>query len=181
MNNTKILNTIPSGETFKIGDMEFIKFSDENGITTAVSKDAVFDSCFGDDNNFANSAILERLNNEILPAIEDIVGSENVLEFETDLLSLDGSDKHGIVKSKISIPTFDFYRQNRAVFEKYKLNKWWWLATPDSTSEYFNDEWGVCVSPRGFIDFSNFSLFNRNFGVRPFFNFVSSISVSCSE
>ena len=41
MNNTKILNTIPSGETFKIGDMEFIKFSDENGITTAVSKDAV--------------------------------------------------------------------------------------------------------------------------------------------
>lgn len=178
MENTKALHTIPSGETFKIGDMEFIKFSDKDGITTAVSKDIIFNSSFGRDNNFSNSIILERLNNEILPAIEDIVGSENVLEVETDLLSLDGSDKHGIVKSKISIPTFDFYRQNRAVFEKYKLDKWWWLATPDSTSDYFNDTWSVCVSPRGGINYSHYF---HNGGVRPFFNFVSSISISCKE
>ena len=179
MNNTKILNTVPTGETFKIADMEFIKFSDENGITAAVCKDIVFNSIFGIDNNLATSKILERLTAEILPKIEVAVGAENVLEFETDLLSLDGSGKHGILKSKISIPTFDFYRLNRAVFQKYKLNKWWWLATPDSTSEYNNDSWCICVAPSGIIydgfDYDSYS------GVRPFFNFVSSISVSFDE
>lgn len=179
MNNTKILNTIPTGEIFKIGNIEFIKFSDENGITTAVSNDVVFNSHFGNNNNFSNSAILERLNNEILPTIENVVGAENVLEFETDLISLDGSHKHGVIKSKIGIPTLDFYRQNRAVFERYKLDKWWWLATPDSTSEYTNDDWNVCVSPSGYFNYIISYYYDS--GVRPFFNFVSSISVSCNE
>lgn len=179
MNNTKILNTVPTGETFKIADMEFIKISDENGITAAVCKDIVFNSNFGINNNLATSEILERLTAEILPKIEAAVGAENVLEFETDLLSLDGSGKHGILKSKISIPTFDFYRRNRATFQKYKLDEWWWLATPDSTSEYNNDSWCVCVAPSGRI--SNFYYYDYDDGVRPFFNFVSSISVSFDE
>ena len=179
MSNTKILNTVPIGETFKIAGMEFIKFSDENGITTAVCKDIVFNSIFGSNNNFAGSNIHERLITEILPKIEAAVGAENVLEFETDLLSLDGSGKHGVVRSKISIPTFDFYRRNRAVFEKYKLDDWWWLATPDSTSEYNNDNWCVCVAPSGLI--SHFSSCNDDIGVRPFLTFVSSISVSFDE
>lgn len=179
MSNTKILNTIPVGEIFKIGDTEFIKFSDENGVTTAVCKDIVFNSRFGKNNNFAESDIIKRLTDEILPVIESVIGAENVLEFETDLLSLDGSDKHGVLRSKISIPTFDFYRRNRSVFEKYKLDKWWWLATPDSTSEYNNDDWCVCVLPVGFI----FDIVNCHdyYGVRPFYNFVSSISVSYNE
>lgn len=99
-----------------------------------------------------------------------------MLEFDTDLLSLDGSAKHGILRSKVNLPTFDFYRKNRAVFEKYKLGEWWWLATPDSTSEYNNDNWNVCVSPSG--HFVRFNDSNLSLGVRPFWNFVSSISVS---
>lgn len=179
MSNTKILNTIPVGEIFKIGDTEFIKFSDENGVTTAVCKDIVFNSTFGNNNNFAESNIIKRLTKEFLPEIESIIGAENVLEFETDLLSLDGSDKHGVMKSKISIPTFDFYRRNRSVFEKHKLNKWWWLATPDSTDEYYNDNWCVCVSPDGFIHLNY--LYYNHYGVRPFCIFVSSISVSYNK
>ena len=178
MSNTKILNTIPTGKTFKIGNIEFIKFTDENGVVTAVSKNILFNSCFGKNNDLSKSDILAKLTNEILPEIEDIIGAENVVEFETDLLSLDGSAKHGTVKSKISIPTFDFYRRNRAVFEKYKINKWWWLSTPNSTSEYNNDDWCVCVSPSGNIDFN----YDSNYGgVRPILTFVSSISVSCDE
>lgn len=173
----KILSEIPVGETFKIGRFEFVKFSDENGIATAVSKDCLYKSAFGENNNFANSDILKRLTDEILPEIEDIVGTENIVEFDTDLLSLDGSAKHGKMRSKISIPTLDFYRRNRAIFEKYKLDCWWWLSTPDSTSEYNNDNWCVCVSPSGVINISDYN--RSNVGVRPFFTFVSSISVSC--
>ena len=172
---TVALADIPVGETFKIGRFEFIKFTDEDGKVTAVSKDSLFNSTFGTNNNFSESKILKRLTNEILPEIEDIVGTENVLEFETDLISLDGSRKHGSVKSKISLPIFDFYRNNRAIFEKYKLDKWWWLATPDSTSEYSNDIWVVCVSPRG--DVSNYYC-DYYCGVRPILIFKSNIFVS---
>ena len=174
---TTILSEIPDGAIFKIGKYEFIKFIEENGVVTAVSKDSLFDSRFGNNNNFAESTVLQKLKNNILPEIENLVGTENVLEFETDLLSLDGSAKHGTVRSKVSIPTFDFYRKNRAVFEKYKLDEWWWLATPDSTSEYFNDSWCVCVSPSGYV-YGNGCRNDCNIGVRPFWNFVSSIFVS---
>lgn len=174
----KILSEIPVGGTFKIGRFEFIKFTDENGISTAVSKDCLYNSVFGKNNNFANSDILQKLTDEILPEIVEIVGTGNVVEFETDLLSLDGSAKHGKVKSKIGIPTLDFYRRNRSIFEKHKIDRWWWLSTPDSTSEYNNDNWCVCVTPSGNI----YYYFYRNVnGVRPILIFVSSISVSYDE
>lgn len=173
---TKKLTEIPVGELFKIGRFEFIKFADEKGKATAVSKDSLFNSRFGKNNNFSKSEVLKKLTDEILPEIEKEIGSENVLEFETDLLSLDGSAKHGVMKSKIGLPTFDFYRKHRAIFGKYKLDKWWWLATPESTSEYNNDDWVVCVAPSG-----NFNYCNYRRGVRPFCIFDSNIFVSCEK
>ena len=163
--------------TFNIGKYEFIKFSEENGRVIAVCKDSIFNSRFGNNNDLRESDIMKRLTEEVLPEIENAVGTENVLEFETDLLSLDGSAKYGVMTSKISLPTLDFYRRNRAKFEEHKLDEYWWLATPDSTNEYSSDAWCVCVSPSGFIFnfyFSNFI----SFGVRPFLTFVSSIFVS---
>lgn len=175
---TVTLAEIPVGETFKIGRFEFIKFVDENGKVTAVSKDCIYKSKFGANNDFFKSNILEGLLKDILPKIESEVGEDNILEFETDLLSLDGSSKHGSVNSKISIPTFDFYRKHRSLFEKYKLDEWWWLATPDSTSEYYNDNWVVCVSPCGYVDGNGY---DGSDGVRPVLIFLSSIFVSCED
>lgn len=181
MENTKtiILDEVQDRETFNIGRFELIKFAMPDGTVKAVFKDCPFKSRFGDNNDLSKSDILKKLESEILPEIEEIVGAENVLAFETDLLSLDGSKKHGVMTSKISLPTLDFYRANRDTFEKYKLDMWWWLATPDSTSEYYNDKWCVCVAPSGYAnDYVN-SL--NIFGVRPVLRFVSSISVSCDE
>ena len=163
--------------TFNIGKYEFIKFGEENGRVIAVCKDAIFNSRFGKNNDLRESHIMKRLVEEVLPEIENAVGAENVLEFETDLLSLDGSAKYGVITSKISLSTLDFYRKNRAKFEEHKLDEYWWLATPDSTDEYSNDAWCVCVSPSGYINISYFSNY-CSIGVRPFLNFVSSIFVS---
>lgn len=168
---------IINDDLFKIGKYEFIKFNDENGNVIGVLNDSLGNMHFGDNNDFSKSNILDKLNKEFLPEIESIVGSENVLEFETDLTSLDGSKKYGTMKSKVSLPTFDFYRINRAKFEKYKLNKWWWLSTPETTSEYVNDDWMVCVSPSGFIN----DYFFNVYGVRPFLVFLSSIFDSLVE
>lgn len=169
MSRIEIIND----EIFKIGKYEFIKFVDDNGNIIGVLKDSLGDMRFGASNDFSKSDILKKLKEEFLPKIESIVGAENVLEFETDLTSLDGSKKHGTMNSKVSLPTFDFYRNNRSTFAKYNLDSWWWLATPHTTSEYVNDWWVNCVSPRG--GFHDYYYGNGCRGVRPFLTFVSSI------
>lgn len=175
----KILSNVRNGETFFIAGIEFIKFSDKNGITTAVAKDSIGDYRFGDNNNFAKSDIKKMLEEEFLPKIEKEIGAENVVEHKVDLLSLDGSTKYGKVNCKVSLPTFDFYRKNVKLFDKYKLDDWWWLATPDSTVDHRNDWWVVCVSPDGYVDSLSYDYGNG--GVRPFLTFISSISISCNE
>ena len=179
MEMTRTLAEIETGKIFKVGGIEFIKFCNENGGTVAVAKNILFHSAFGENNNFAESKVLERLEAEILPKIEADVGAENVCEFETDLISLDGSTKWGKMKSKISLVTFDFYRKHVKIFDTCKPDTWWWTATPDTTSEHLTDDWIVCVSPRG--DVSGGSVSDVDGGVRPFCIFDSNIFVSCIE
>ena len=169
------LSEINAGKTFPIAGMEFIKVKDTDKGCYVLSKEIVFKSSYGDNNNFAESKILKRLNEEILPEVEKTIGAENVLEFKTDLTSLDGLKTYGDMTSKISLPTFDFYRENVKVFDEHKLNDWFWLATPDSTPEHINDWWSLCVSPRGY--FSYYYL-NDYYGVRPVLLFASDIFVS---
>ncbi|MBE7032917.1 MAG: hypothetical protein E7406_01670 [Ruminococcaceae bacterium] len=173
------LTEVINGKTFKIGDVEFIKFSEENGEVTAVAKDIAFRSQFGKNNNLKESSVLERLKNEFLPKIAEVVGEENILEHKVDLTSLDGLKTYGDMVSKISIPTFDFYRENVKIFDEYNPDTWWWLATPDTTPEHLNDFWCRCVSPDGNVNFS--SNYDGTNGVRPFLKFVSSIFVSVEE
>ncbi len=176
MKKTELFN-IKVGDTFKIGDVEFIKFGQGGDKVTAVTKDIVFSSVFGKNNNFAESKVLRRLENEFLPKIAEEIGMENICDITTDLTTLDGLKPYGEMTSKISLPTFDFYRQNVNVFDKYKPNTWWWLATPDTAQPHYNPVWVVCVSPDGDI----YNYCNIDDGVRPFLRFESSIFVSCEE
>lgn len=164
---------VKDGDSFKIGDMEFIKFPSKDGRTPAVMKGLAFYSSFGKNNNLTKSKILERMERDILPKILAEVGEENVCTFETDLTTLDGLKPYGNLESRISLPTLDFYRANVDIFDKYKVSRWWWLATPDSAKPHYDPYWILCVSPSGgFYDDS----YNCNdFGVRPFLIFNSSI------
>ena len=181
MKTTKILTEIKNENLFEIAGVEFIKFAEVDGVVYAVTKNSLFNSEFGSNNNYADidNKIRKRLEIEFLPKIEEAIGAENVLEFETDLISLDGLTTYGKYKSKVGLPTFDFCRANVKTFDKYKLNKWWWLSTPDTTPEHRNNWWVVCVSPSGYVSY--FSYDNVIGGVRPIWHFVSSISVSCEE
>lgn len=175
---TELFN-VDVGKTFKIGDIEFIKFSDEYGVTTAVTKDIICKSEFGKNNNLKESTILKKLTTEFLPKITQAVGDENVKEFITDLTTLDGLKPYGELRSKISLPTFDFYRENVEILDKHKINKWWWLATPDSAKPHYEPNIIVCVAPSGDIDGGN--CYGSINGVRPLLCFSSSIFVSCEE
>ncbi len=176
----KVLETVETGKTFEVGGVEFIKFpGGADGQTIAVAKDIAFRSIFGNNNNLAESDILKKLNKDFLPRIIAAVGEENVCEFETDLTTLDGLKTYGTMKSKVSLPTLDFYRENVEIFDEYNPDTWWWLATPFSAEPHYKDCWWVeCVAPSGFINDGNY---RYNFGVRPRLIFVSAISVSCGE
>jgi hypothetical protein len=174
MSETKILFPgVKPGETFRIGDMEFIRFADCNGQTPVVMKDIAFRSRFGDNNDFRSSDILKRLQEEVLPQIIEAVGEENVCEFETDLTTLDGLKNYGTMRSRISIPTFDFYRANVAIFDQYNPDTWWWLATADSAKPHYDPIWINCVSLAGLVNGGFY--FGDSLGVRPFCILKSSI------
>ena len=175
---TKELSAVEVGSVFEVAGMEFIKFPEVMGKTPVVSKDTVFDSEFGKDNDFRSSKVYERLTTEILPRIVEEVGEGNICEFKTDLTTLDGLKPYGEMTSKISLPTLDFYRENVEILDKHKLDEWWWLATPESAKPHDNPYWTLCVSPSGRVG-NGYGDFGG--GVRPFLYFVSSIFVSCEE
>ena len=172
-NKTVLFPGVKVGQTFKIDGVEFIRFPDVNGQTPVVMKDIAFNYRFGKNNNFRESVILEKLQEEIMPDIINAVGEENVCEFETDLTTLDGLKNYGVMKSRISLPTFDFYRTNVEIFDQHNPGEWWWLATADSAKPHYEPVWVTCVSPDGGI--LN-GYYNRdNVGVRPFCILKSSI------
>lgn len=175
---TQLFN-VNVGETFKIGDIEFIKFADEYGVTTAVTKDIVFNSAFGNNNNFAKSDVLKKLEKEFLPKITNKIGADNICNITTDLTTLDGLKPYGELNSHISLPTLDFYRHNVEIFDKYKVDKWWWLATPESAKPHDEPNWTLCVSPSGIIFNDGYD--DSDGGVRPFLRFISSIFVSYED
>lgn len=175
--NKTLFPGVKPGETFMIGDAEFIRFADVDGQTPVVMKGISFRSRFGNNNDFRSSNILKRLQEEILPKIVETVGEENVCEFETDLTTLDGLKTYGTMKSRISLPTLDFYRANADIFGQHKPDVWWWLATPDSARPNDDPEWVLCVSPSGFIGIGG--CIYGDYGVRPFLIFKSSIFESC--
>lgn len=180
MENKRTLAEIDIGEAFKIAGIEFIKMRERDGAVEVYARRAVFDSSFGSSNNYAKSIIKERLEREIMPLIEAEIGAESIIEQKLDLRSLTGSNAYGVHKCKIAIPTFDYIRDNYNMIyddaKKIGYREWGWTATPNSTSEYGETDWVVCVSPRGNF-YNNFSDYYSR-GVRPFLILKSSIFVS---
>lgn len=165
-----------AGETICIAGMEFIKFPSANGKTPVVMRDVAFSSRFGSNNDLRCSDVLKRMQENILPKIIAAVGEENVLTFQTDLTTLDGLKPYGVMKSKISLPTMNFYRKNVKIFDKYPVKAWCWFATPESAAPHSVPDWIVCVTPSGCI-FTN-RCDDCDFGVRPFLILKSDVFVS---
>ena len=172
MENVKIINE----DLFSIGKYEFIKFTCDDGNVIGVLKDSLGDMRFGDSNDFSKSDILKNLTEKFLPEIESIVGVDNVLEFETDLISLDGLRTYDACNAKCSLMTFDMARSYVDILDRYKLDQYWWLSTPWSTPEHGYSSTVCIVSPSGYFGSYGYG-FNCD-GVRPFCILKSDIFVS---
>ena len=160
------------GKTAEIAGMEWmILDKTEKGYFAILNgfngKERTFDS---DSNNWISSKLREELNTKFLKKIADELGEDAVIEFDRDLLSLDGQTEYGHCEDKISLLTVDEYRKYRKLLPN--MSKWWWLITPWSTPANDYSSTLTVVSPAGDI-FSDDCV--GCCGVRPVCIFSSSI------
>lgn len=166
------------GKTIEIAGMEWmILKKTEKGYFAVLNgfdgKERTFDS---DSNNWIESDLRKELNDSFLKKITEELGEDAVVEFDRDLLSLDGQTEYGHCEDKISLLTVDEYRKYRKLLPN--TNGWWWLITPWSTPANGYISTLTVDSPSGVIgqDYCYSSL-----GVRPVCIFSSSIFESKND
>ena len=121
-------------------------------------------------NDWKSSDLRNELNTDLRKKIESELGTDSLVEFERDLLSLDGQTEYGTCRDFVSLISVDEYRKYRKLLPN--TERWWWTLTPDSTPCNNDSKWLRVVSPSG-----NFSrnYYDLSCGVRPFCIFSSSI------
>ena len=160
------------GKTVEIAGMEWmILDKTEKGYFAILNsfdgEDRKFDS---ESNNWIKSDLRKELNDSFLKKITDELGEDAVVEFDRNLLSLDGQTEYGHCEDKISLLTVDEYRKYRKLLPN--MPKWWWLITPWSTPVNDYNSTLAVVSPSGFIGSFDYNISD---GVRPVCIFSSSI------
>ena len=161
------LLSLSPGEIFKVNNIEYIVLEELDGNQTAVIRKELLedDMEFGSDSNWNTSKIKEFLNNAYLHEIEDAFGKDRIVEHTADLMSLDGLDDYGTSIDKVSLLTIDQYRKYRKLLSG-NMDRWWWLATSDSTPSGWNSRCVRCVCSDGCVNYNGCGCVR---GVRPFF------------
>lgn len=82
--------------------------------------------CFDEDgnNNYAKSSLRRKLLNELLP----ILGEDNLIPHEVDLVADNGDDRYGKIMDRLFILSCDEYRKYRKNVPL--LPEWMWTCTP---------------------------------------------------
>ena len=181
------LKDLNPGETFMIGEHEFIVLEqifevngDDSDATGVVSKDFMLENVAFDSDarNYRASVLKDKIEEKILPIIEEEVGSGNILENLCDLRSVCGENEFGMFTSKVRPMTFDEVRKYHEFIPNEKLDDWWWTCTPWGSDKNGNIKTIATVSPSGYVGSFNCGNFS---GVRPFCILKSDIFVSRGE
>lgn len=170
------LENVPIGDTFKVGDLEFVVLEHVQETALVVLKGFWKTSAFdGSSNNYRDSEIRKSLNGDFYLSLSKIVGEDNIVTHEVDLTSDDGRADYGSCFDNISLLTCNMYRKYVYTLDKHRNGEWWWLATPHSTKSNGYEFTVRCVDCGGALDYyvCGFGL-----GVRPFCILKSSIFVS---
>ena len=170
-----LLSSIGEGETFKIGEREFIVCEHlEDEKTAVLLKDLLFEfQQFGINNNY-NGSNVDQICNKFADEMEGLIGGA-LCEFSLDLTADDGLKCYGSIERKAALFTANMCRKYVEILDKCKIDKWWWTSTAYSTPKHDGSYWIKCVSPRGGIGSYDF---NYDDGVRPFCILKSDIFVS---
>lgn len=148
----------------RIGEYDFLVLECREDIVVLILKSLYKNADFGFNNDFRCSNVL-KICQEFADKIAAIVGIENLGRFRVDLTSDDGLQDYGYADVYCTILTADMYRNFVEILDIDRLDKCWWLATPNSTPRHGDDEWVKCVSSSGRICTADCNLID--YGVRP--------------
>lgn len=169
------LSTVDPGNVIDLGEDEFVVLDHDEGGTLVISKEIMKEDVkFGENTDFNGSNVQHVLYKDILPKMEDVVGSENILPQTIKLTTIDNQNVYEDVTGKIRLLTFDEARKYNLLIVNEDLGDYWWLMTPWTSK----DRWEypvTVVSPGGNIRSGSC---NNYIGVRPVLYLKSNIFVS---
>lgn len=169
------LSTVDPGNVIDLGEDEFVVLDHDEGGTLVISKEIMKEDVkFGENTDFNGSNVQHVLYKDILPKMEDVVGSENILPQTIKLTTIDNQNVYEDVTGKIRLLTFDEARKYNLLIVNEDLGDYWWLMTPWTSKDRWEHPVAV-VSPGG--DFSYGRCDGSN-GVRPVLYLKSNIFVS---
>lgn len=131
---------------------------------------------FGNNNDWKESSIRKYLNGEFYKELAGVIGEDNIIPFERNLISLDGQKEYGYFEDYVSIISLDEYRHYRELLPNEAY--YWWTLTPDSTKCNDDTSWICVVCPSGNISNDSYGI---DGGVRPVCIFSSAIFESEEE
>lgn len=175
-----VLSSLKPGETFVIGEHEFIVLEQSYGMTNVISKNLMaqnvrFD---GDTRDYNKSALKKYIDEKIKPIILENVGAGNLVEHSVPLTSVDNQNEFNDCICEVRPITFDEAREYNDLLVNEDLPDYYWTLTPWSTDERGLKYAIAIVSPSGRIVISSC---DYNGGVRPFCILKSNIFVSKGE
>lgn len=149
MNNENI-TALASGTHFNFKGFEWIVLDNNvDGGVLAIMASAWNNEeySFDDDgcNNYAKSSLRRKLLDELLP----ILGEDNLIPHEVDLVADNGDDRYGTVTDRVFILSCDEYRKYRKHVPL--LPEWMWTCTPWYISDAGNSNYVRRVSRAGLL------------------------------
>ena len=171
------LNTLSIGNTFHIGEHEFIVLEQDGEETRVISKGFIGKTRVFDDEtrDYGESSLREFMNEDIQKMLESEVGEDNLMWHELELTSVDMQDEFVPVMCKVRPITFDEARKYNDLLVNPELSGWYWTCTPWSTAERGWKYSVAVVSPSGYF---GDGYYYYGLGVRPFCILKSNIFVS---
>ena len=174
------LESLKAGETFCIGENDYIALEQHEGKTKVISKDFIAeDRKFADDTaDYKTSGLRKYIEAEIQPTIENEVGAENLVEHAVSLTTVDGQNDYGELTCKVRPITFDEARKYNNLIVNNDLDDWWWTCTAwTSPNREDNRSMAVVLPPGNF----GYYICGDGCGVRPVCILKSNIFVSKGE
>lgn len=175
-----ILGSLKPGETFMIGEHEFIVLEQNYETTNVISQNLMAENVRfdGETIDYNKSSLKKYIEEKIRPIILENIGAGNLIEHSVELTSVDNQSEFNDCICDIRPITFDEAREYNDLLVNEDLPDYYWTLTPWSTDERGWKYYISVVSPSGLIYHDNC---NNNSGVRPFCILKSNIFVSKGE
>ena len=148
------IGVLSAGERFGFKGFEWIVLDNNvDGGVLAIMASAWNNEeySFDDDgcNNYAKSSLRRKLLNELLP----VLGEDNLIPHEVDMVADNGDDRYGTVTDRVFILSCDEYRKYRKHVPL--LSTWIWTCTPWYITDAGNGDHVRFVNTSGSLDINS--------------------------